>query len=217
MRGAIPRRRTDRRAFGATPVSREVLARLGAAARAEGADLHPLRSAEVPVLAAAAAEAARTERADPAYRAALAEWTGRPAGSGDGVPAYTAVPAGSRPVPIRDFTTPGDPGLAAGPGHDEGTAYVILHGVTDTEQAWLRGGEALSAVLLTAVLEGPAVAPMSDVFEVDEPRRLVQGLLPGGVAYLVLRIGVPAADEAPPSSPRRRPEAVIELPDPGDG
>jgi nitroreductase len=217
LRGAIPRRRTDRRAFGATPVPGEVLARLGAAARAEGADLYPLRAEQVPALAAAAAEAARAERADAGYRATLAEWTGRPSGSGDGVPATTAVPAGSRPVPIRDFTIPGHPGLAAGPGHDEGTAYVILHGMADTEQAWLCGGEALSAVLLTAVLEGLAVAPMSDVFEVEQPRRLVQGLLPRGVAYLVLRIGMPTADEAPPPSPRRRPAAVIEFPDPRDG
>ena len=64
-------------------------------------------------------------------------------------------------------------------------------------------------MLLTAVVEGLAVAPMSDVLEVAESRRRVRWLLPGGRPYLVLRLGVPVGDEATPPTPRRRPEAVI--------
>jgi hypothetical protein len=77
---------------------------------------------------------------------------------------------------------------------------------------WLRAGEALSAVLLTSVVEGLAAAPMSDVLEVEESRRLVQSLLPAGRPYLVLRVGVPVAAEAPPPTPRRRPDTVIGFP-----
>ena len=212
LRGAIPRRRTDRRPFGATALPQAVLDRLREAAQAEQTGLHLLRPGQIPTLAAAATKAAAIELADPAYRRALDEWTHRPPGSGDGVPAGTAVPAGPRPVPVRDFTPGGTPGLPAGPGDDTGAAYAILHGSGDDRVDWLRAGEALSAVLLTSVVEGLAAAPMSDVLEVEESRRLVQSLLPAGRPYLVLRVGVPVAAEAPPPTPRRRPDTVIGFP-----
>jgi nitroreductase len=212
LRGAVPRRRTDRRPFGATPVPEATLSRLREAARAEQTGLHLLRPEQIPTLAAAATRAAAVERADPAYRRALDEWTHRPPGSGDGVPAGTAVPAGPRPVPVRDFAPGGTPGLAVGPGDDRGAAYAVLHGPGDTAVDWLRAGEALSAVLLTAVVEGLGAAPMSDVLEVEESRLMVQGLLPAGRPYLALRIGVPVAAEAPPPTPRRRPGTVIGFP-----
>ncbi|MFI7602276.1 Acg family FMN-binding oxidoreductase [Actinoplanes sp. NPDC049681] len=209
LRGAVPRRRTDRRPFGATPVPEAALRRLREAAQVEGTALHLLSRDQVPALATAATNAAAAEQADPAYRRALDEWTHRPPGSGDGVPAGTAVPAGPRAVPVRDFAPGGTPGLAIGPGDDSGTAYAVLYGPGDTAVEWLRAGEALSAVLLTAVVEGLGAAPMSDVLEVGESRRMVRSLLPEGRPYLALRIGVPVAAEAPPPTPRRRPGTVI--------
>jgi nitroreductase len=209
LRGAIPRRRTDRRAFAATPVPADALERLATAARDEGTGLHLVPDDEVPVLAEAAAGAAAAERADPAYQRALAEWTNRPPDRDDGVPQGTAVETGPRRVPVRDFAPGGSPGLAVGRGDDAGAAYSILYGDGDAPVDWLRAGEAVSAVLLTAVVEGLAVAPMSDVLEVADSRLRVRGLLPAGRPYLVLRIGVPVGKEATPPTPRRRPEAVI--------
>jgi nitroreductase len=209
LRGAIPRRRTDRRAFAAAPVPDATLARLGRAAQAEGCAIHVVRTDQMPMLAIAAARAAQAEHADRAYRAQLAAWTARPPGSGDGVPATTAVRRTPRRVPVRDFAPDAPPGLEAGEGDDYGARYAILYGGDDDPAAWLRAGEALSVVLLTAVLENIATAPMSDVLEVERPRRLVRSLLPGGHPYLVLRLGVPVGTEAPPRTPRRRPEAVI--------
>ena len=209
LRGAIPRRRTDRRAFGATPVPAATLDRLVAAARDEDTGLYVVPDEQVPALAAAAAAAAAAERADPAYQRSLAEWTNRPPDSGEGVSARTAVDQGPRRVPVRDFAPGGSPGLAVGAGDDTGAAYTILYGDGDAPIDWLCAGEAVSAVLLTAVVEGLAVAPMSDVLEVAETRRRVRGLLPGGRPYLVLRIGVPVGEEPTPPTPRRRPDAVI--------
>jgi nitroreductase len=209
LRGAIPRRRTDRRGFGATAVPDATLAALAAAARAEDTGLHLVRPEQVPTLAVATAQAAIVERKDPAYRLALAEWTERPPGSGDGVPAATAVRPAPRRVPVRDFAPGGPAGLEVGEGDDQGAAYAVLYGPDDTVSAWLRAGEALSAVLLTAVVAGLAAAPMSDVLEVDEPRQVVRGLLPAGVPYLVLRFGVPVGRDATPPTPRRRPDTVI--------
>jgi nitroreductase len=209
MRGAIPRRRTDRRAFGATPLSAATLAGLRAAARAEDTDLYLVRPEQVPMLAVATAQAAIVERKDPAYRLALADWTGRPPDTGDGVPAATAVRPTHRRVPVRDFAPGGRPGLEVGEGDDQGAAYAVLYGPDDTAFAWLRAGEALSAVLLTAVVAGFAAAPMSDVLEVEGTRQIVRDLLPEGHPYLVLRLGVPVARDATPPTPRRRPDTVI--------
>jgi len=209
LRGAIPQRRTDRRAFAATPVPAEAIERLTGAARDEATDLYLVPDEKVPVLAEAAAAAAAAERADPAYRRSLAEWTNRPAETGDGVPPRTAVEAGPRRVPVRDFATEGESGLSVGAGDDTGAVYAVLYGAADGPADWLRAGEAVSAVLLTAVVEKLAVAPMSDVLEVAEPRRRVGGLLPHGRPYLVLRIGVPVGGDATPPTPRRSAEAVI--------
>jgi hypothetical protein len=209
LRGAIPRRRTDRRGFAATPLPDAALTRLREAAKAEGCDLHVVRPDQMPALATAATEAAAAELTDPAYRAQLTQWTNRPPGSGDGVPAGTAAPHGPRQVPLRDFTPDTHAGHQVGQGDDDGASYAILFGADDNPLAWLRAGEALSAVLLTAVLDGIGSSPMSDVLERNGPRQLVSRLLPDGHPYLVLRLGLPVADDAPPLAPRRRADKVV--------
>ncbi|MGW4296975.1 Acg family FMN-binding oxidoreductase [Micromonospora chersina] len=208
---AIPRRRTDRRAFGDRPVPEPVLARLRAAVEAEGAHLHIVRPDQMPMLAVSTGRAADTELADAAYREELRRWTDRPAGSGDGVPTATAVRPGPRRVPLRDYAPGGAAGLSAGADFDRGAAYLILFGEQDEPAAWLHGGEALSALLLTATAEGLASAPLSDAIEVAWPRRMMRDLLAGiGDPYLVVRVGWGPDDDLPPA-PRRTPADVIEM------
>lgn len=208
---AIPRRRTDRRAYGDRPVPEPVLARLRAAVEAEDAHLHIVRPDQMPMLAVSTGRAADAELADPAYREELRRWTDRPAGSGDGVPTATAVRPGPRRVPLRDYAPGGAAGLTAGADFDRGAAYLILFGEQDEPAAWLRGGEALSALLLTATAEGLASAPLSDAIEVAWPRRMMRDLLAGiGDPYLVVRVGWGPDDDLPPA-PRRTPADVIEV------
>ncbi|MET7808827.1 Acg family FMN-binding oxidoreductase [Micromonospora chersina] len=208
---AIPRRRTDRRAYGDRPVPEPVLARLRAAVEAEDAHLHIVRPDQMPMLAVSTGRAADAELADPAYREELRRWTDRPAGSGDGVPTATAVRPGPRRVPLRDHAPGGAAGLTAGADFDRGAAYLILFGEQDEPAAWLRGGEALSALLLTATAEGLASAPLSDAIEVAWPRRMMRDLLAGiGDPYLVVRVGWGPDDDLPPA-PRRTPADVIEV------
>ncbi|WP_435233244.1 Acg family FMN-binding oxidoreductase [Micromonospora aurantiaca (nom. illeg.)] len=211
---AIPRRRTDRRAYGDRPVPEAVLARLGDAVEAEGAHLHVVRPDQMPMLAVSTGRAADAELADPAYREELHRWTHRPEGSGDGVPAATAVRPSPRRVPLRDYAPGGAAGLSAGADFDRGAAYLILFGESDEPAAWLRGGEALSALLLTATAEGLASAPLSDAVELAWPRRMMRDLLAGiGDPYLVVRVGWGPDAELPPA-PRRAPTDVIEVVDP---
>jgi nitroreductase len=201
---AMALRHTDRRPFADVPVDEGTLRELRAAAEAEGAHLYVLRPSDVPALAVAAARAAATEFADPAYRAELAAWT-RPPNS---VPRSMTGP---RPVPVRDFGAGATPAPADGQVLDRCARYTVLCTDADTPAAWLAAGEALSALLLAAAMARLAVSPMSDVVEVPAARRLLRDLL-GGIGHpmLALRIGVPT-DGTPAPAPRRAVDEVVEI------
>jgi hypothetical protein len=213
MLRATWRRRTDRRPFADKSVSDGIGSALETAARLEGARLHKVHNEQMPMLAIAAGRASVDELADPSYRAELRRWLNRPEWSGDGVPAGSAVRRTARRVPVRELTLAPNEGMPVEPGGDRGAVYLVVYGDGDRARDWLVGGEAASAVLLTATSLGLAVSPMSDVIEVARPRQLVTRLLPaGGVAYLVIRCGWPAADGEPGWAPRRPArEAIVGL------
>jgi hypothetical protein len=209
LRAAMPRRRTDRRPYADEPVDDAAVRDLRTAVADAGAYLHLVRPDQLPMLAIAAAQAAAAQVNDAAYRVELARWTHRPVDSGDGVPSATAVPAGPRRVPVRDFAPDGTSALTLGDGTDRGARYLLLFGASDDPADWLRGGEALSALLLTAVDLGLSAAPMSDVVEVPWPRQALRGLLADlGEPYLVVRVGYARA-EPPPATPRRAADDAI--------
>jgi nitroreductase len=214
LSAAIAHRRTDRRAFGDRTVPDALLGELRRAVEAQGAYLHVVRPEQVPVLAAATARAAADERDEDAYRAELDRWTHRPLAAGDGVPATMAVRQSPRRVPVRDFAPGAPAGLEPGTGHDAGAGYVILFGTADDPADRLRGGEALSALLLNATAAGLATAPMSEAVELDWPRQLLTEMLDGvGKPYLVVRLGFPVEDAGPlPAAARREPDEVIDYP-----
>ncbi|GAA3337123.1 NAD(P)H nitroreductase [Amorphoplanes nipponensis] len=212
MAAAISRRRTDRRAFGDQPVTDETLTRLRRFVEFEGAYLHVVPGDQVPALAISTERAAGAQQDDPAYREELARWTSRPQGSGDGVPPTTAVEPALRRVPIRDFAPEGNAGLTAGAGVDKGAAYVIVFGLTDQRVDLLRGGEALSALLLLATAEGLATAPLSEAVEVAWSRYALTGLLAGiGEPYIAVRLGYPLDREPLPPQARRAAAETIEI------
>jgi hypothetical protein len=179
---------------------------------AEGAYLHLVPDDEVPMLAVSVDEAADAENFDPAYRSELTRWTSRPAWTGDGVPPATAVEPALRRVPVRNFLPDGSPGLPAGTDHDEGAAYVVVFGDSDRPADLLRGGEALSALLLGATVDGLSTAPISDVVEVAWPRHLLRRLLSGiGEPYIVVRLGYVESAETLPATPRRSAAETIRI------
>jgi nitroreductase len=215
MAGALKRRRSDRRAFADRAVSPEAITRFRRFVESEGAYLHEVRPDQIAMVAASTETAAKAEIDDPRYREELRTWTSRPQWSGDGVPPATAVEPSLRRVPVRDFVPGGKPGLTAGPAVDKGATFVIVWGRSDEPIDLLRGGEALSALLLKATAEGLATAPLSDSIEVEWPRRLLHGLLDDlGEPYLVVRLGYRASTDLPPASPRRDPAEVIDIVNP---
>ena len=203
---AIRLRRTDRRAFGERRVPAETLARLNDLVEQEGAHLHEVPDERVPELAVAVDEAADVEYFDPAYRSELTHWTHRPAWTGDGVPPATAVQAGFRRVPVRNLLPSGSPGLLAG----AGATYGILFGAGDAPLDLLRGGEAMSALLLASTADGVSASLISEAAEVAWPRQLLRRLLPGaGEPFLIVRLRYVDSDEVLPVSPRRAVRDVI--------
>jgi hypothetical protein len=211
---AISRRRTDRRAFGDSRMPDDMLTRLRRLVEAEGANLHVVPDDQVPELAISVDEAADAEYFDPAYRSELAQWTHRPAWTGDGVPPATAVQPALRRVPVRNFLSDGSPGLLAGADHDEGATFVIIFGDGDRPIELLHGGEAMSALLLRATADGVAAAPISEVVEVAWPRHLLRRILSGiGEPYLIVRLGYVDSPEVLPVTPRRPAAEVIRIDD----
>jgi nitroreductase len=210
MAAAIARRRTDRRAFGDRPVGEAELTKLRRFVECEGAYLHVVRPDQVAMLAIGSELAGHAELDDPSYRTELHRWTNRPVQAGDGVPPGTAVRPDLRRVPLRDFFPDATATLQAGAAHDRGAAFVVLFGNGDQRIDLLRGGEALSALLLLATADGLATAPLSDAIEVEWPRHLLRSLLADvGEPYLVVRLGYVTDHEPLPAAPRRDPQDVI--------
>ncbi|GAA2512887.1 Acg family FMN-binding oxidoreductase [Winogradskya humida] len=216
MAAAIHRRRTDRRAFGDRVVSEEMLTRLRRFVEFEGAYLHVVPADQIPMLAVSTERAAHAEHEDPAYQAELDRWTSRPIWRSDGVPPASMVQPDARRVPVRDFTPEGaTAGLTTGDGDDKGAAYVIVFGTDDQPLDLLRGGEAVSALLLLATAEGLATAPLSEAVEVTWPRHLLRGMLSDlGVPFLAVRLGYSVSRPLLPAVPRRDAAEVITIDSP---
>lgn len=211
---AIPRRHTDRRPFDPRPVPADALHALARAAESQGCWLKVVDSVDdAATVAVTLARAEATLEADPAYLDELRRWTGRPAGSPDGVPAgaVPAEPAAYRgsSFRLREFDAdrlsspsvahPDDPPTAEHP------LVVVLGSVGDDPSAWLEAGRALGVLLLTAAAHGLATSPMTQALEIADTRaRLTQDLGLVGHPQMVLRVGIPAAG-APAAAAARRP------------
>jgi nitroreductase len=104
-------------------------------------------------------------------------------------------------LPLRDFglTRPDEPRRSA---HFEARpTLVVLGTATDTPDQWLRAGQALERVLLTATLRGLATTPMSQPPEVPRLRELLAAPHDGTVPQVILRLGYGPASAASPRRP----------------
>jgi hypothetical protein len=207
---AIARRRTDRRAFTAEKVASRTISGLVAAAENHGAHLHVASDNEVKVLRDLALQAEQAHLADTDYRNELALWTHRSPRTHDGIPPQTAVAPADRRVRVRSLALPGV-GISPGPNDDMAAIYALVFTDADAPTDWLRAGEALSAVLLSATGADLATSPFSDVVEIPELRAEASQLLEGpGHAQIGVRIGH-APDHDVPASPRRDPADVMDI------
>jgi len=195
---AIPRRRTNRRPFASRPVPDSILAECVAAALMEGGLLIPADPiARYDVLALTRA-AQRRQQTDPGYLAELGAWAPTPSGRADGIPAASIGP---RPdpasLPLRDF----DPvGTRRGARFEPEPTIGVLFSRGDGPADWLRAGQALQRVLLTATARGVATSLLTQATEVAPMRTELAAPGEPHWAQAVIRFGYAGRT---PRTPRR--------------
>ena len=186
-----------------------VLAELVAAAQREGAALALPGHDETYRLLRLIADAECDLIGDPAYHEELAKWAGGQRDK-DGIPGSAAGPRDPRgSTPVRDFL----------PGHTVGYAWfeeqpqlAVLSTATGTRAEWLRAGQALQRVLLTATQRGIAASPLTQPLETNDAWQVRDPVSGRGTPQLILRIGygLPV-----PATPRRPVSEVLDTSAPG--
>jgi hypothetical protein len=210
---AIDKRCTDRRRFTAWPVPDEQLTHLAAQASSQGARALPLTD----VSERFHAELLINRALDVQHRSPLMmreqqSWIDH--GSRDGVPSAVLPLPGD--VSARRHSRFGT-GLVddMGGGEVEGSdGLLVLCAPTDDPAAWLTAGQGLSAMWLSATVDGLSVVPISQVIEVAETRAAFQLEVLGGLAQplVVLRVGWQAISRRQlPRTQRRLVSEVLQL------
>jgi nitroreductase len=208
---AIPRRQTNRRPFGSTPIPQSVLDAVTAAARAEGGNLVVVDPATRSAVLSLARTAEHRQRSDPRYRAELAEWTTAGARRGDGVP---PAAFGPRPelaaLPLRDFDLAHTTDRRVARFEAEPT-IAVLYTAGDSITDWLYAGQALERVLLTATVHGLASTPLTQAVEVPQLRQLFTAPEELAAVQSIVRLGYAGRGPRTP----RRPLTDVLVPDQG--
>jgi nitroreductase len=209
---AVPRRRSNRAPFHDLALPEEVRADLVAAARAEGAVLRFADPEARGGLLSLVHTAERHWVARLAYRHELERWTSDLAGRRDGVP---AAAVGKRSagdtVPLRDLGL-GSSGRPRPVARFEAAPTIAVLYTGDTPRDWLRAGQALQRVLLTATVRGVATTLMTQPLEIPRLRDLIGDPATGRAAQAIIRFGY--AREPGARSPRRPWSEVLRA-DPG--
>lgn len=218
---AIPRRRTNRQAFEARPVSQAQFDALAELAAEEGAELTRLHPHAKGPLAEVITIADRAQFADDAFRRELSHWL-VPSGSRrkDGIPFVkkeygSALPLG--PMMVRTFdvgerVAAKERALATG-----SPALLVLSTRDDSRRSWVAAGQAMQAVLLRGTMFGLSASFLNQPLEIAAMRPRVATLAGNrGLPQLILRMGYgpPVVDATPrrdldavllPAGPRRAP------------
>jgi hypothetical protein len=205
---AITRRHTNRRPFAQRPIPDRVLDDLAEAALAEQAALLVADDTLRDGVLSLTRTAENRLRTDERYRAEVTAWT-TPGGIGrrDGVPREALGPrATDTTLPLRDFAfSRGIP--TATVAFEPNPTVILLLTADDNESAWLRTGEALQRVLLTATVHGLAATPLSQLTEIPVLRALLADQATGQIVQTVLRVGYPVTPAR--ATPRRDLNEVI--------
>jgi nitroreductase len=208
LESAIGKRRTNRRPFRDIEVRAEVLDQLTAAARVEAATLTVADPVGREVILDVVRSAQDAQARDPRYVKELVNWTALDPMFGEGVPARSFGPTHEwDDVPIRDFGLAHPDARRRHAWFEAAPTVVMLSTETDTAVHWLRAGQAMERVLLTATVRGVANTPMTAPTELPELRALLNESSDRRVAQVILRLGY--GDPCPPT-PRRPLAEVVE-------
>ena len=207
---AIQERCTDRRRFTSWPVPNERLNVLVRAVDDDGG--HAVAVTDVTDrfrVDLLVAQAHRLQERDAEIVEEVRHWTDH--NSYDGLPS-DHLP--SRPVVPDKLPSRFDEGLLPDNGQEVeiNDGVVLLCGDDDSQASWLRAGESLSALWLSAVRDGLSVVPLSQVIEVPETRHALQHQVLGDLAFplLLARVGwLPISRSQLAPTPRRPLDDVL--------
>ncbi|MEV0124490.1 nitroreductase family protein [Streptomyces sp. NPDC050703] len=188
---AIGRRHTSRMPFTGRPVAEQVVAELIGAARVEGAHL------DVPDIMGTRRLLRLTRAAEdrnarhPGRAAETRAWITAPgADSPYGIPLPALGPRdASGRLPVRDFTgAPSVPRLPPLP-FERHAQVALLWTARDRRQDWLRAGQALERVLLTATRRGVRTSMLHQAMEWRDLRAAMAGPRRGRCPQMLIRFG----------------------------
>ena len=204
LHAAVTRRHTNRGPFSGRSVPPGILAELTDAGRVEGCILHLLDREETARVLYLARDAERDLLADPGYRAELARWAGGPRDR-DGMPDSALAPRSPDcPAPVREFA-PGRPAPTGYAWFEEHPQLAVLSTTSGGKADWLRAGQALQRVLLTATSRGLSASPLTQPLETTDAWLVRDPRSGHEEPQMILRIGY----GLPVSSSPRRPVAEV--------
>jgi hypothetical protein len=186
----VAQRCTDRRRFTSWPVPEERLTHLAAQATAWSSRALPLTDVSDRFRAELLmSRAVDLQRADEPRLHEQAEWVDH--GAFDGVPSLV-IPAPAdvlarRPGRFRSGILDDEEAREV----EGADGLIVICAPADDTMAWLRAGEALSAMWLEATREGLSLVPLSQVVEFTQTREAFRFEVLGGLAHplILVRVG----------------------------
>ncbi|MFJ3276286.1 Acg family FMN-binding oxidoreductase [Streptomyces sp. NPDC086776] len=209
---AIRDRHTSRYPFDERAIPEDIRARFAEAARIEGADFAFMTPTHLETVLELIRDAEGYDRRDPAREAEQRSWTRdtKTEVPADGIPDYAFGPRdASDRATVRDFA-----GTAVLAGRvrvlfENRPQLALLSTAGDRPEDWLRAGQALERVLLTATLHHVSSSFATQPLEWPDLRWVLRDPVFGkGHAQMIIRLGYGPAG---PRTPRRPLDQVLTI------
>ncbi|GAA1220707.1 nitroreductase family protein [Kitasatospora nipponensis] len=200
---AIPRRHSSRLPFLDRPIPAPVLSELLEAARAEGATLELPAQAEIHRLLAVTAEAERRNTAEPRRRLESRQAIDTAGEGSRGIPPAALGPQDAEGhVPVRDFSAIRPTEHTTPVPFEAHPRVAVLSTKNDRPADWLRAGQALEAVLLTATVHDLRASLLHQALEWPDLRWSLRDPAEGpGHVQMLVRLGYGPQGAVTPRTP----------------
>jgi hypothetical protein len=202
---AVHQRHSSRAPFSSRPLPESVQIDLERAAGAEFALLRMLNDRDTALVLDLAAAADQALATDFDHRVELGQWIG----TDDGIPAGAlGYRPASEPAPVRDFGYASPTIVRPSLSYEPRPWLAVLSTARDEPGDWLRAGQALQRVLLTATVNGLATSLLYQPIERHDVEKQDDGWWPWPeYPQIIVRFGYgPAGIE----SPRRTVDDILD-------
>jgi len=209
MYEAIHQRHTSREPFSERPIPESVQIALEQAAGCEFAVLRMLNDRDAAAVLDRAAAADKMLATDFDHRVELERWIGTE--GDDGVPARAlGLRPATEPAPVRDFGYASPTTVRPSGRYEMWPRLAVLSTARDETADWLRAGQALQRVLLTAARSGLATSLLYQPIELHDRERRDEGWWPWRECpQMIIRVGYgPQGTD----SPRRTVDDILDRP-----